>query len=120
MARILIVDDEPFNREVVGLICTSAGYAVAFAEHGQAALETLAAEAFDLVLLDYLMPVMDGLTLARTLRADCRYAELPIIGMTARSTESDRQALLAAGMNRVLGKPFRRKALLAVVEEVLA
>lgn len=119
MARILIVEDEPINAELAGVICRAAGHLVAFADHGQQALACLAHDSFDLVLLDVKMPVMDGIELTRLLRADKETSALPIIGVTARASAIDHTLLLEAGMNAVLTKPYTNKMLLNALEAIL-
>jgi CheY-like chemotaxis protein len=81
---------------------------------GLAALEG-AQPPFDVVLMDLQMPVMDGLTATRTLRLDARFAQLPVIAMTANAMHSDREECLAAGMNDHIGKPFDLAQLVQVL-----
>lgn len=116
MAHILIVDDEPFNCEVAGIICQAAGHRVTYAADGHAALEVLERDGADLLLVDFLMPVMDGLVLTRHVRSHPRFAALPIVGVTARAETADRERLLAAGMNQVLGKPLTNQGLRQVLQ----
>jgi CheY-like chemotaxis protein len=125
MAKILIVEDEPVNAEVASVMMQAAGHIVGHAangEQGWAILEltTDSDGSFDLILMDVLMPVMDGITLTRKIRASGRYPNLPIVGMTAKATAADKQECLDAGMNVVITKPFRNKELLAVIGEVLS
>ena len=121
MARILIVDDEATNREVQGAICRFDGHSTALAVNGQKALDLLLdGQAFDLVLLDVQMPVMNGVTFARALRADPRFDGLPILGVTGQALAIDRAAMMAAGFNDVLTKPFRRKQLIDAMAPLLS
>ena len=85
------------------------GAQVSIATHGQRALDLLTrlGPDFDLVLMDVQMPVMDGLTASRAIRANPAWAQLPIVAMTANAYESDRQACLKAGMNEFLTKPLQ-------------
>lgn len=119
MARILIVEDEEANRDVAALICRTAGHDVAVAVDGAEALAVLAGQTFDLVLLDVLMPQLDGYGVARALRASERWEKLPIIGVTALAGPSDIEAMQAAGMDEVLTKPYRRRALLETIDHFL-
>lgn len=98
MARILIVDDEALNLEVAAVICGAAGHAVTTARDGLEALACLEGATFDLILLDVLMPRLDGIALTQKLRADSRFVDLPIVGMTAKAVPVDIQEMLAAGM----------------------
>jgi signal transduction histidine kinase/CheY-like chemotaxis protein len=103
--RLLLVEDNPINRMVAGEILRRAGAEVIIAENGCAALEKLDADV-DAVLMDVQMPEMDGLEAARRIRAQPRYADLPIIAMTANVTQDDIHACLHAGMNDHVGKPL--------------
>ncbi|HLA35650.1 MAG TPA: PAS domain S-box protein [Rhodocyclaceae bacterium] len=108
-ANVLVVDDQPFNREVAEALLTAVGIAVRLATNGQEALDLLAAagpDAFDVVLMDVQMPVMDGLSASRELRARCGFAELPIVAITAHTMSHEKERSLAAGMNDHIGKPF--------------
>ena len=107
-ARVLVVDDQPFNRDIAQGLLAAAGITPHLAENGQAALDIIASsnQAFDVILMDLQMPVMDGLTATRAirLRGDC--AELPIIAMTAHTMAHEKQKCLDAGMTDHIGKPF--------------
>lgn len=108
-ARVLLVDDQVFNREVVEGLLAVVGITPRTASNGQEALDLLLAEgpdAFDLVLMDIQMPVMDGLTATRELRAHGEFDALPIIAMTAHTMTHERKKSHAAGMNDHIGKPF--------------
>lgn len=112
MASILIVEDEQANAEVASMICESAGHTVSVAENGLVALERLQSDGFDLLLVDILMPIMDGETLIRTLRQDDRYAMTPIIAVTAKASVYDIEELKQVGADAVLPKPYRARVLL--------
>jgi PAS domain S-box-containing protein len=108
-ARVLVVEDQPINREIVEALLAEVGITPVLVEHGQAALDQLFSAgpaAFDLVLMDIQMPVMDGLTATRALRACREFADLPIIAMTAHTMEHEKEISSAAGMNDHIGKPF--------------
>ena len=105
-ARILLVDDNPINRLLVAELLGMADIRPEQAQTGLEALERVQAEAFDLVLMDVHMPVMDGLTATRRIRALPGRAELPIIAMTASVLADEREACREAGMNDHLGKPL--------------
>jgi PAS domain S-box-containing protein len=106
--RMLVVDDQPFNRDVVQGLLGVVGISPRLASNGQEALDILsgADEAFDLVMMDVQMPVMDGLTATRAIRSLARFAALPIIAMTAHTMAHERVRSVAAGMNDHVGKPF--------------
>jgi len=116
---ILLVEDEPVNREVVQVLLEEAGLLVDVAENGQIALDMAASGAYDLILMDMQMPVMDGLTAARHLRQWPQHAATPIVALTANAFEEDRQRCLAAGMNDYLSKPVDPDVLYAMVSRWL-
>ena len=105
-ARVLLVEDNELNREVALGLLREAGIEADQAENGEEALRRCAGRDYDLVLMDMQMPVMDGLTATRALRADQRHARTPIVAMTANAMAADRQACLDAGMNDHIGKPI--------------
>jgi PAS domain S-box-containing protein len=105
--RILIVEDNADIRLIASELLCHEGALTQLANHGQDALDQLAADArFDAVLMDLQMPVMDGLTAAGHIRGRLGLTALPIIAVSANAMASDRQACLAAGMNDHVGKPF--------------
>ncbi|GAA4062781.1 response regulator transcription factor [Actinomadura miaoliensis] len=116
-ARILVVDDEPAVRESLTTSLEFEGYRVAGAADGVAALEEVERARPDLVVLDVLMPRMDGLTACRRLRA--RGAMMPVLMLTARDMVGDRVTGLDAGADDYLVKPFELDELLARVRALL-
>ncbi len=113
---VLVVEDEPSLREVVSLYLRRAGYQVATAEDGQAALDWLGQAAPDLVVLDLMLPKVDGLAVTRWLRAR---GDTPIIMLTARREEADRIAGLELGADDYVVKPFSPQELVSRVRAVL-
>jgi CheY-like chemotaxis protein len=111
-ARILVVDDQPLNREVVEGLLSLVGITPVMACNGQEAIDILQAtrELFDLVLMDVQMPVMDGLSATRQIRQIDRFANLPVIAMTAHTMAHEREKSHAAGMSGHIGKPFEEEA----------
>jgi signal transduction histidine kinase/ActR/RegA family two-component response regulator len=123
VARILLVEDTALNRQLVCLQLAGRGYSIDTAENGALGLEALAGQQYDLVLMDCMMPVMDGYQACQTLRARetaSGAARLPVIALTAGVTEDDRQRCVAAGMDDYLSKPFTAAQLRAMVEHWLA
>lgn len=104
--RVLLVEDNPFNQQVAAELLMDAGARVTVAEQGQAALDHLAHEPVDVVLMDIQMPVMDGLEATRRIRDNPVWVDLPVLAVTAHTQASDREAALAAGMDEVLTKPL--------------
>jgi len=116
---ILVVEDDPTNQLIVGSMLRGAGHRVLTADDGGQALALLREHVFDVVLMDWQMPDMDGLAVTRLIRAGAvgAYGEhVPIVALTANAFAEDRTACLAAGMNDFLTKPVLATQLLAVVE----
>jgi signal transduction histidine kinase/DNA-binding response OmpR family regulator len=105
-AHLLLVEDNDLNQEVARALLEGAGLRVDIAADGQQAVDRVQAHDYDLVLMDMQMPVMDGLEATRLIRADQRWADLPIIAMTANALASDREDCLRAGMNDHVAKPI--------------
>ncbi|AUB82729.1 response regulator [Candidatus Thiodictyon syntrophicum] len=117
--RVLAVEDNHVNQMVLNGILRRAGCAIRIASDGQEALDTLAAESFDVVLMDCEMPVLDGLTATRALReregaTDGRHQI--VIALTAHAYPAERDRCLAAGMDAYLPKPIRAPDLLATLD----
>ncbi|MFH0920422.1 MAG: response regulator transcription factor [Fibrobacterota bacterium] len=117
--RILVVDDEKDIRELVVFHIERAGYTALQAGDGEAALSTLWDEAVDLVILDLMLPGQNGLEVLKTLRADPRTARLPVILLTAKTTEVDRIVGFEMGTDDYVTKPFSVKELIARVKALL-
>jgi two-component system, sensor histidine kinase and response regulator len=109
--RVLLVEDNEINRDLAIELLGDLGIRVTIAVDGREGVDRIAAEDFDLVLMDIQMPVMDGLTAARLIRSNARFQGLPIIAMTAHAMHGDRERSLFAGMNDHLTKPISPDAL---------
>jgi signal transduction histidine kinase/CheY-like chemotaxis protein/ligand-binding sensor domain-containing protein len=114
-ARILLVEDNPINQELARDLLNRAGIVVSIAGDGQEALQILARERFDAVLMDCQMPVMDGYEATRAVRRRPELQDLPVIAMTANAMAGDRQKVLEAGMNDHVAKPIRVDDLFATL-----
>jgi two-component system, sensor histidine kinase and response regulator len=114
--RLLLVEDNLNNQQVARELLEDEGAVVQIANHGQEAVQTVAGarQAFDVVLMDLQMPVMDGFTATRRIR-ELGMPSLPILAMTANAMPADREACLAAGMNDHVGKPFDLNHLVALL-----
>jgi len=110
-ARILLVEDNELNQQVASEILEQAGFIVDIAIHGQEALDMLESRAYDCVLMDVQMPVMDGYTATGRIRANPALDQLPVLAMTANATLEDRDRSLKAGMNEHIAKPIRPRIL---------
>jgi phosphoserine phosphatase RsbU/P len=116
---VLLVDDGLQNRILLQAILEFAGYRVLVAEEGAGALELLAREPVDLLVLDYMMPGMDGAEVARRVRLDPARRELPIVMLTASQEGPHIEAAFTAGANDYLTKPVDRRILLARVASMI-
>ena len=120
--RVLLAEDSLVNQKLATGILEKRGHTVAIANHGREALAALAAQAFDVVLMDVQMPEMDGFETTAAIRAEEEETgtHLPIIAMTAHAMKGDREQCLAAGMDAYVAKPIRAKELLEAIRAVLA
>jgi|GEM_PF-785753 len=113
--HVLLVEDNPTNQKLTRTMLEKAGYEVTAVSDGQQALDFLAQETPDIVLMDVQMPVMDGFTAARKIRERAHLRDLPVIAMTAHALKGDREKCLASGMNDYLSKPLKKSDLIAMV-----
>jgi len=113
--RVLVVEDDPINREVATLFLQDAGQQVETAEDGSAAVELVARNRYDLILMDVQLPRMDGLEATRRIRRTAHGADVPIVAMTANAFAEDRERCFAAGMNDFLAKPVELDRLFGVL-----
>jgi two-component system phosphate regulon response regulator PhoB len=119
MPIILVVDDDPAIREMIRLALTRGGYEVQEAGNTLDARQTIASQAPDLVLLDWMLPGQSGFEFARALRRDFAHKQIPVIMLTARDQEEDKVAALEAGADDYVAKPFSVSELLARIKAVL-
>ena len=103
---ILVIDDEEIMREILEALLVREGYEVRLAPNAAVGLEQARAMPFDAVIMDVMMPGMDGLEATRRIRADGRFDRLPIIAITAKAMKDDQEQCLAAGANDYLAKPI--------------
>lgn len=115
--RILLVEDNVINQKVVCGLLGKRGYTIDIAQHGIEAMEALEKTPYALVLMDVQMPVLDGLETTRRIRADKRFAKLPVVAITAHAMTGDRESCLQAGMDAYLSKPVDPAHLLSLVEQ---
>ena len=116
--RILIIEDEKDIRELLQLYLKREGYDVHIAKDGETGLRKASQERFDLVLLDLMLPQLDGLEICRSLRSRPQTAGLPIIMITAKAEESDRIVGLEMGADDYITKPFSPREVLARVKAI--
>ncbi len=115
--RLLVVDDNETNQVIARRILEDAGAQVSVAQNGLEAVTSVHVDDFDAVLMDVHMPVMDGYEATQRIRANPRYAELPIIAMTASATVRDRERCNEAGMNAHVSKPIDVTELVATLRK---
>jgi two-component system sensor histidine kinase/response regulator len=118
--HVLLVEDNEINRKLALTLLKREGYTVAMAHNGLQALECLARESFDVVLMDVQMPEMDGIEATHHIRANPMWKELPIIALTAHALKGDREHLLASGMDDYVSKPIKASDVFAAIERQIA
>ena len=118
-AKVLLVDDEPDVVQMVGRRLKAAGYQVKVAYDGQQALDEVRAETPDIVVLDIMLPKIDGYKVCRLLKFDERYKQIPVLVFTARSNAEDLKLAADCGADACLNKPFEPHILLGMLEKLL-
>jgi two-component system cell cycle response regulator DivK len=119
MTHILIVDDSRLNLDLAKDILQSSGYETSEIECGEDLPRQLAKQLPDLVLMDIQLPGMSGFECLKFLRADERYAAIPVIAFTASVMQEDKQAIMAAGFNGLIEKPIGFKEFLTTIASTL-
>jgi two-component system phosphate regulon response regulator PhoB len=120
VSTVLLCDDEEVLRQLVRATLDNGDYSIVEAADGDESLELARRLQPDLIVLDMMMPGRSGLEVLRELRADPETAATPVIMLTARARESDRNEAASAGADRYLAKPFSPLELISVVEELVA
>ena len=119
-SRILIVEDNPVNQIVASRALRTLGYTADIVSGGEAALDVMRSQSFDLILMDCQMPGMDGYqTTAEIRRLEAGRGRTPIVAMTANSVAGDRERCIEAGMDDYLPKPFRVATLQSTLQRWL-
>jgi len=117
--KVLVVDDDPLVVKILRGPLLKAGYDVDVASQGLEALEKVKERRPDLIILDILMPLLDGFKVARFLKFDKRFKDIPIIVLTSRATEGERKIGKQVGADEFLYKPFRIPQVMDVVQRYL-
>jgi CheY-like chemotaxis protein len=120
MTRILLVEDNPLNRELIQEFLEAWGYDVAYAADGLEALVEARRSIPDLILMDLQLPGKDGFQVLAELRTDARFRQVPVIALTAFAMKGDREKALAAGFDGYHSKPIESRTLRAEIEKLLA
>jgi len=117
---VLVVDDEPLTQDLLRLMLEPAGFRVTGAEHGLEALQKVQESKPDIMILDVMMPYMDGITVCRKIRSNPETADLPIVMLSGKTHLNAVEEGIEAGANRYLAKPMSRNDLIQNLREVLA
>ena len=118
--KILLVEDEPDLAATMQLRLEMQGYQVSLAADGQEALNRARAEMPDLIILDIMLPKMDGYKVCRMLKFDEKYRKIPVMMFSARAQEKDKQVAMECGADDYLVKPFEPNILFGKIKELLA
>ncbi len=117
--RILVVDDEPELVKAIEIRLKQGGYEALVAYDGHEGLEKAKKEKPDLIILDLMLPKMDGYKVCGMLKHDSRFMKIPIIMLTARAQETDEKLGLEVGADAYIVKPFQHEVVLAKIKELL-
>ncbi|WP_026474310.1 response regulator [Alkaliflexus imshenetskii] len=117
---LLLVEDNILNQKLIFLNLTRYGFSIDVANNGQEALDKLQERNYDLVLMDLMMPVMDGMEATKRIREmeQQRGSHTPIIGLTANTFDADREKCLAIGMDDFMAKPFDIEIFNAIISDL--
>lgn len=116
--RVLLVEDEPNIVEPLAFLLRRAGFEVIVHSNGRLGLAAALSDGPDVVILDVMLPEMDGYEILRRLRADARAARLPVLMLTAKGQREDRETALRCGADLFIRKPFANAEVLAAVEQL--
>jgi len=117
--RVLIVEDEESLLKLETILLTVKGYEVSGASTGNAAMEKLSGGAFDLVLLDIMLPDIDGYEVCRQIKEDPRHADIPVVMLTAMKSIEDQERGTTCGADAYLTKPFKSALIIETIERLL-
>lgn len=115
MSDILIVEDNPVNQKLIAFLLARAGYTYEVAENGAEALRRLDQSQFKLVLMDMMMPVMNGYDATKAIRANPKLKNLPVIALTANAMKGEDEKCRAAGCSDYLAKPYSKDQILNAI-----
>jgi two-component system, cell cycle response regulator DivK len=118
--RILVVEDQPDNRQIIRDMLASTDYEITEAEDGAQALEAIAKQRPDLILMDIQLPIIDGYTATRKIKADPMLRSIPIIAVTSYALNGEEKKAREAGCDDYVPKPFSPRQLLAKIRQYLS
>jgi CheY-like chemotaxis protein len=119
MPDVLIVEDNAINRKLITVLLDRAGYSHGVAENGKQALQHLDKDTFRLVLMDLMMPVMNGHETIAAIRESARHRHLPIIAVTANGTHDEEVRCRAAGCDGYIAKPYAKHRILSLIASLM-
>lgn len=119
MNTIAVVEDNLSNMKLIKSVLKNAGYHIISADNAVDGVQMIQENLPNLILMDIHMPGMDGLEATRILKADALTQHIPIIALTARAMEGDREMILASGCDAYASKPIRYKEVLALIDEII-
>jgi CheY-like chemotaxis protein len=119
MSDILIVEDNPVNQKLIAFLLARAGYSYEVAENGADALQRLDKNQFKLVLMDMMMPVMNGYDATKAIRANPKTRNLPVIALTANAMKGEDEKCRAAGCSEYLAKPYSKDQILNAISVLI-
>ena len=119
MSDILIVEDNPVNQKLIAFLLARAGYSYEVAENGSDALKCLDKSNFKLVLMDMMMPIMNGYDATKAIRANPKTKDLPVIALTANAMKGEADKCRAAGCSDFLAKPYSKDQILNAIQTLL-
>jgi two-component system cell cycle response regulator DivK len=118
--RILVVEDQPDNRQIIRDMLAPTHYEITEAEDGQQALEAIAKQRPDLILMDIQLPIIDGYTATRKIKSDPALQSIPIIAVTSYALSGEEKKAREAGCDDYVPKPFSPRQLLAKIRQYLS
>jgi CheY-like chemotaxis protein len=119
MARILVIEDHPDNLDLMRYLLAAAGHAVLTASDGETGLEIARRERPDLIVSDVHMPRKTGVEVVRALTSDPRFADIPVVAVTASAMMGDRETIISAGFCDYLSKPIEPETFVGQIERHL-
>jgi CheY-like chemotaxis protein len=120
MAKVLLVEDNEMNRDILSRRLSRRGYVVVFAVDGQQGVEMARSEKPDIILMDMSLPIIDGWEATRRVKSDNAIRDVPVIGLTAHAMSGDREKALEAGCDDYDTKPVEFDRLISKIERLLS
>jgi CheY-like chemotaxis protein len=119
MPDILIVEDNPVNQKLIAFLLARSHYSYDIAENGAAALDRLGKSSYRLVLMDMMMPIMNGYDATKAMRADPRLKDIPVIALTANAMKGEDEKCRLVGCNDYVAKPYSKDQILSAINRLI-